>query len=124
MPWRPALVGPICGPPLGGFITTYASWHWIFLINVPIGLVGMALASRFIPNIRIERPDPFDFVGFLLSGCAIGGLAFGLSAWDWIFCPRVPWRRCCAAARFPRPLAWCIPRARRPRFSVLICCAV
>ena len=46
----PALIGPICGPPLGGFITTYASWHWIFIINVPIGLVGMvdgdALHSR------------------------------------------------------------------------------
>jgi EmrB/QacA subfamily drug resistance transporter len=76
----PALIGPICGPPLGGFITTYASWHWIFLINVPIGIVGVALASRFIPNIRVERPDPFDYVGFVLSGCAIAGLAFGLSA--------------------------------------------
>jgi EmrB/QacA subfamily drug resistance transporter len=76
----PALIGPICGPPLGGFITTYASWHWIFLINVPIGIVGMALASRFIANIRVERLDPFDFIGFLLSGCAIAGLAFGLSA--------------------------------------------
>jgi EmrB/QacA subfamily drug resistance transporter len=76
----PALIGPICGPPLGGFITTYASWHWIFLINVPIGLVGIALASRFIPNSRVERPDRFDFTGFLLAGCAIAGLAFGLSA--------------------------------------------
>ena len=83
----PALIGPICGPPLGGFITTYASWHWIFLINVPIGLVGVAMASRFIPNIRVERPDPFDYVGFLLSGCAIAGLAFGLSAMGLEFLP-------------------------------------
>jgi MFS family permease len=83
----PALIGPICGPPLGGFITTYASWHWIFLINVPIGLVGIVLASRFIPNIRVERPDPFDCVGFLLSGCAIAGLAFGLSAMGLDFFP-------------------------------------
>jgi EmrB/QacA subfamily drug resistance transporter len=83
----PALIGPICGPPLGGFITTYASWHWIFLINVPIGLVGIALASRFIPNIRIEHPDPFDYLGFLLSGCAIAGLAFGLSATGLEFLP-------------------------------------
>ena len=64
----PALIGPICGPPLGGFITTYASWHWIFIINVPIGLVGIALATRYIPNVRAEYPYPFDFVGFLLSG--------------------------------------------------------
>ena len=83
----PALIGPICGPPLGGFITTYASWHWIFLINVPIGLVGIALASRFIPNIRIERPDPFDYVGFVLAGGAIAGLAFGLSAMGLEFLP-------------------------------------
>jgi EmrB/QacA subfamily drug resistance transporter len=83
----PALIGPICGPPLGGFITTYASWHWIFLINVPIGLVGIALASRFIPNIRVERPDAFDYIGFFLSGCAIAGLAFGLSAMGLEFLP-------------------------------------
>src|SRR6516225_2330060 len=75
------------GPRLGGFITTYASWHWIFLINVPIGLVGIVMASRFIPNIRVERPDPFDYVGFLLSGCAIAGLAFGLSAMGLEFLP-------------------------------------
>jgi EmrB/QacA subfamily drug resistance transporter len=75
----PALIGPICGPPLGGFITTYASWHWIFIINVPIGLVGVAMATRFIPDVQAERPPPFDFVGFVLSGLGIGGLAFGLS---------------------------------------------
>jgi EmrB/QacA subfamily drug resistance transporter len=83
----PALIGPICGPPLGGFITTYASWHWIFLINVPIGIVGIALATRFIANSRVERPDPFDYVGFVLSGCAIAGLAFGLSAMGLEFLP-------------------------------------
>jgi len=83
----PALVGPICGPPLGGFITTYASWHWIFLINVPIGLVGIALASRFIANVHAERLDPFDWTGFILSGLAIAGLAFGLSALGLEFLP-------------------------------------
>ena len=66
----PALIGPICGPPLGGFITTYASWHWIFIINVPIGLVGIAMATRFIPDVPTEPPDPFDFMGFVLSGSA------------------------------------------------------
>src|SRR6202044_3191404 len=60
----PALIGPICGPPLGGFITTYASWPWIFLINVPIGLVGMVMATFFIPDLPGERPGPFDYVGF------------------------------------------------------------
>jgi len=83
----PALIGPICGPPLGGFITTFASWHWIFLINVPIGLVGIALVSRFIPNVYAEQQDPFDVLGFILSGLAIAGLAFGLSALGLEFLP-------------------------------------
>jgi EmrB/QacA subfamily drug resistance transporter len=83
----PALVGPICGPPLGGFITTYASWHWIFLINVPIGLLGMVLATRYMPDVRAERPAPFDYVGFVLSGLGIGGLAFGLSVMGLEFLP-------------------------------------
>lgn len=83
----PALIGPICGPPLGGFITTYATWHWIFIINVPIGLLGIALATRFIPNIRAEYPYPFDLVGFILSGVAIGGLSFGLSVMGLAYLP-------------------------------------
>ena len=83
----PALIGPICGPPLGGFITTYASWHWIFLINVPIGLVGIVAASRFIPNVHVEHRHPFDFLGFVLSGLGIGGLAFGLSVMGLDFLP-------------------------------------
>src|ERR1700728_1947408 len=63
----PALIGPICGPPVGGFITTYASWHWIFIINVPIGLIGVAMATLYIPDVQAEPPAPFDFVGFVLS---------------------------------------------------------
>jgi EmrB/QacA subfamily drug resistance transporter len=83
----PALIGPICGPPLGGFITTYASWHWIFIINVPIGLLGIALATRFVPDVRTKYPYPFDLAGFILSGLAIGGLAFGLSVAGLDFLP-------------------------------------
>ena len=75
----PALIGPLIGPPVGGFLTTYASWHWIFLINVPIGLIGIVLASRYIENVRAEQPDPFDFFGMALVGVGVGGLAFGLS---------------------------------------------
>ena len=75
----PALIGPICGPPLGGFITTYFSWHWIFIINVPIGVLGIAMVTFFIPVIAAERPPAFDFIGFVLSGLGIGGLAFGFS---------------------------------------------
>src|SRR5919106_210241 len=60
----PALIGPVLGPPLGGFITTYVSWRWIFWINVPIGLLGILLVTRFIPDVREERPPPLDLRGF------------------------------------------------------------
>lgn len=81
MAWvtTPALVGPIVGPPLGGFITTYASWPWIFLINIPIGLLGLALALRYIDPVRAGHLDRFDALGMALSGIGVAGLAFGLS---------------------------------------------
>jgi EmrB/QacA subfamily drug resistance transporter len=81
MAWvtMPALVGPIIGPPIGGFITTYASWHWIFIINVPIGLIGIFLATRYIEDVRMEGLERFDLVGMVLAGAGVAGLAFGLS---------------------------------------------
>jgi EmrB/QacA subfamily drug resistance transporter len=75
----PALVGPVVGPPLGGFITTYFSWHWIFLINIPIGLLGIFMALRYIDPIRSEDPERFDLYGLILAGIGLGGIAFGLS---------------------------------------------
>jgi MFS family permease len=75
----PALVGPVIGPPLGGFITTYFSWHWIFLINIPIGLLGIFMALRYIDPIRSENPERFDLYGMVLAGIGLGGIAFGLS---------------------------------------------
>ncbi len=75
----PALIGPIIGPPLGGFITTYASWPWIFLINLPIGLLGIVLGLRFIDSVRSEHLDRFDGLGMVLSGLGVAGLAFGFS---------------------------------------------
>src|SRR5947199_4591882 len=75
----PALVGPVIGPPLGGFITTYFSWHWIFLINIPIGLLGIYMALRYIDPIRSEDPERFDLYGLILAGIGLGGIAFGLS---------------------------------------------
>ena len=80
MAWvtTPALIGPVLGPPLGGFITTYATWHWIFIINVPIGFLGIALATRYIEDLRAEKRERFDVVGMVLAGPGIAGEAFGL----------------------------------------------
>nr|WP_326522689.1 DHA2 family efflux MFS transporter permease subunit [Azospirillum isscasi] len=74
----PALIGPALGPLVGGFIATYASWRWIFYINVPIGLIGMALVLTLIPNVRETERDPFDGRGFALSALALAALMFGL----------------------------------------------
>ncbi len=75
----PGLVGPILGPPVGGFITTFLSWHWIFLINVPIGLIGIVLVTRFLPDWSRNAPRRMDFTGFFLSGAAFAGWTFGIS---------------------------------------------
>jgi EmrB/QacA subfamily drug resistance transporter len=75
----PGLIGPIVGPPVGGFITTYASWHWIFLINVPIGLIGIVLVSIFLPDWHRNAPRKMDFPGFFLTGTAFAGWVFGIS---------------------------------------------
>jgi len=83
----PALIGPLLGPPLGGFITTFVSWHWIFLINIPIGLAGIVLATIFIEDVRAETPDPFDAIGAVLAGLGIGGLVFGGSVLGLNFLP-------------------------------------
>jgi EmrB/QacA subfamily drug resistance transporter len=83
----PALIGPMLGPPLGGFITTYATWHWIFLINLPIGLLGIFLVTRFVENVRADKVEPFDFVGMTLVGLGVGGLAFGLTVTGIAFVP-------------------------------------
>ncbi len=75
----PALIGPVAGPPLGGFITTYFHWRWIFWINVPIGVLGVLLSLRFIENLREETVPRFDFKGFVLSGVGLLSLISGLS---------------------------------------------
>jgi EmrB/QacA subfamily drug resistance transporter len=75
----PAMIGPVAGPPLGGFITTYFHWRWIFWINAPIGVLGIVLALAFIENVREEKVAPFDFAGFVLSGLGLATLIFGLT---------------------------------------------
>jgi EmrB/QacA subfamily drug resistance transporter len=75
----PSLMGPVLGPPLGGFITTVFSWRWIFWINIPIGLLGVILATRYIVNLREEAVPPLDIKGFFLSGIGLAGAAFGFT---------------------------------------------
>jgi EmrB/QacA subfamily drug resistance transporter len=78
----PALIGPVLGPPLGGFITTFFSWRWIFWINLPIAALGLVLATLFIPDTRSEHLSSFDFLGFALSGIGLSALVSASAAID------------------------------------------
>jgi EmrB/QacA subfamily drug resistance transporter len=74
----PGLVAPVLGPPIGGFITTYASWRWIFFLNVPLGLIGIVLSVLWIGNMREDEHRPFDWTGFVSSAVACSTLMYGL----------------------------------------------
>jgi EmrB/QacA subfamily drug resistance transporter len=75
----PALIGPVIGPPLGGFITTYFDWRWIFFINIPIGLAGIVLSTLYIPQIREADMPRLDVRGFFLSAGGLALLMLGLA---------------------------------------------
>ena len=79
MAWltTPALIGPILGPPVGGFIVTYLSWRWIFDINIPIGLLGMVMVTLFVEDVREPQTARFDLLGLILSAVALASLMAG-----------------------------------------------
>ena len=74
----PGLTALVLGPPLGGFITTYASWHWIFLLNLPLGILALILALLWIENTRTDERHPFDWFTFLFAGFASTGIVFAM----------------------------------------------
>lgn len=76
----PALLGPIMGPPLGGFLVTYTSWHWIFLINLPAGVLGIYLTLKYIRADLPTHSRPLDWIGFLLSGIALAAFVWGFES--------------------------------------------
>ena len=75
----PALIGPVLGPPIGGFITTTYDWRWIFWMNLPFGLISFTLATWLMPNLKAENAPPLDGKGFLLSGFGLALSVFGMT---------------------------------------------
>jgi EmrB/QacA subfamily drug resistance transporter len=73
----PAMLGPIVGPPLSGFILSVATWPWIFYINVPVGILGIAAVLKFVPRKRQPHPGKFDSLGFLLAASSISAMMIG-----------------------------------------------
>jgi EmrB/QacA subfamily drug resistance transporter len=76
----PAQLGPVLGPLLGGFITTYVSWRWIFFVNVPLGILGIVLVTRYFDNPSEDNPRPMDWVGFALTGVSLSCIMYGIEA--------------------------------------------
>jgi EmrB/QacA subfamily drug resistance transporter len=74
----PGLTALVLGPPLGGFITTYWSWHWIFFLNLPIGAIAFVLSLLWIENVRTGEQHPFDWLTFLFAGMASAGTVFAM----------------------------------------------
>lgn len=72
----PALVGPLLGPTVGGLIVHFASWRYIFLINLPVGVLALAMIWRYLPDYKAETPRPLDAVGFVLFGSGIALLSW------------------------------------------------
>ncbi|WP_395685012.1 MFS transporter [Aestuariivirga sp.] len=75
----PALLGPLVGPPVGGFITDHFGWRWVFWMNLPFGVAAIGLATALMPDIRVERIPPLDLRGFMLSGLGLSCFIFGLT---------------------------------------------
>ena len=69
----PAVLGPLLGPPLAGFLLQVASWRWIFLLNLPVGILGIVAVLRVLPRLRHPHPGPFDTLGFIAAGLGIVG---------------------------------------------------
>ena len=74
----PALLAPVIAPALGGILSTYASWRWIFVINVPLGVAGLLLARRLVPDVRADDPPGLDWRGFVLTAVGVAALVVGL----------------------------------------------
>jgi MFS family permease len=72
-------MGPLVGPPIGGFITDNFGWRWIFWMNVPFGIIAIGLATALMPETGVDEVPPLDFKGFLLSGLGLSSLIFGLT---------------------------------------------
>jgi EmrB/QacA subfamily drug resistance transporter len=73
----PAILGPILGPPIGGLITTYLSWRWVFFLNVPFGVLGIVLVTLLIEDTKPESMPPLDWRGFVLTGVSLTALMYG-----------------------------------------------
>ncbi|GAU04171.1 DHA2 family efflux MFS transporter permease subunit [Burkholderia stabilis] len=103
-------LGPIVGPTLGGWLTQAISWHWVFIVNVPVGVVGFIAVQRYLPHDHAKRPPPFDFVGCALLSVAM--IALSLAIDPPMPAHRAAWAAGLAVLGLASALAY-LPHARR-----------
>lgn len=111
----PALLAPVLAPVLGGLLVSYASWHWIFLLNLPLGVAAFLLALKLVPQLRARQVPPPDWVGFVLCGMALATLVAGM---ELVGSDPTPWTAVVLllllAAAAGAGTLWWFKRARHP----------
>jgi EmrB/QacA subfamily drug resistance transporter len=113
----PALAAPVIAPALGGILTTYASWRWIFVINLPLGVVAFAIAMRIVPDVRQDAHAALDWRGFVLTGIGLGALVYGLELGT---ASRVKWEIVAASLCVALVALWLAVRhLRRARYPLM-----
>ncbi|MCL1979504.1 MAG: MFS transporter, partial [Proteobacteria bacterium] len=85
----PGLIGPLLGPATGGFFVEYISWHWIFLINLPVGALGLIFSLIFIPEMASKEAGRFDLAGFLLFSASMVLISMAMEGFGQLHLPRV-----------------------------------
>ncbi len=99
----PALIAPVVAPVLGGLLVTYASWRWIFVLNLPLGLIALLVAARIVPDLRPGRVAALDWGGFVLTGAGLGVFVYGL---ELVTDGNVPWGAVAACITVGAVLIW------------------
>ncbi len=102
----PGLIGPVVGPVLGGFLVQYASWHWIFLINLPVGVLGAFLALRHMPKLPAGDAGHFDGMGFVLFGCSMVLITLAMEGFGELHLPRAQATLLCVGGLGAQALYW------------------
>ena len=117
----PGLIGPLVGPMIGGFLVEYASWHWIFLINLPIGIVGALLSLRYMPELKGDAPSSFDVKGFFIFSSSLVLITLAMEGLGELQWPKVQAVLLCSAGIMLMCFYW-LRSARQPQplFSVTL----